>query len=186
MRAIGNWNSSLIELSLCKCTGVTDECLSFLVQSHKELRKLDITCCRKITCASIDSITSSCTSLTSLKMESCSMVSKDAFVLIGQRCQLLEELDVTDNEIDDEGLNLSPKLSFCMRMLSVDDSCCFVSLGLKAISRCSRLCSLKLGICINTTDDGLTHVGSGCSKLKELDLYRYVAFEIFTSNILTC
>ncbi|KAH7543680.1 hypothetical protein FEM48_Zijuj02G0210900 [Ziziphus jujuba var. spinosa] len=142
MRAIGNWNSSLIELSLCKCTGVTDECLSFLVQSHKELRKLDITCCRKITCASIDSITSSCTSLTSLKMESCSMVSKDAFVLIGQRCQLLEELDVTDNEIDDEGL--------------------------KAISRCSRLCSLKLGICINTTDDGLTMLGVAVQSSKSL------------------
>lgn len=73
------------------------------MQSHKELRKLDITCCRKITYASIDSITSSCTSLTSLKMESCSMVSKYAFVLIGQCCQLLEELDVTDNEIDNEG-----------------------------------------------------------------------------------
>lgn len=31
------------------------------------------------------------------------MVSKYAFVLIGQCCQLLEELDVTDNEIDNEG-----------------------------------------------------------------------------------
>lgn len=107
IRAIGNWHASLIELSLSKCTGVTDECLSFLVQTHKELRKLDITCCRKITYASIDSITSSCMSLTSLRMESCSAVSKDAFVFIGQRCQLLEELDVTDNEIDNEGFNLN-------------------------------------------------------------------------------
>ena len=93
------------ELSLSKCTGVTDECLSFLVKAHRQLLKLDITCCRKITYAAIDCITKSCTVLTSLRMESCSLVSKDAFLLIGQRCQFLEELDVTDNEIDDEGFD---------------------------------------------------------------------------------
>lgn len=146
IEGIGNWLASLKELSISKCSGVTDECLSFLVQTHKELRKLDITCCRKITYASIDSITNSCTSLTSLRMESCSLVSKDAFELIGQRCRLLEELDVTDNEIDNEGL--------------------------KSISTCSKLLTLKLAICLNITDDGLTHVANGCSMLKELDLYR--------------
>jgi hypothetical protein len=36
-------------------------------------------------------------------MESCSLVSREAFWLIGQKCRLLEELDLTDNEIDDEG-----------------------------------------------------------------------------------
>ncbi|GMN23499.1 hypothetical protein TIFTF001_000140 [Ficus carica] len=146
IKAIGNWNSSLVELSFSKCSGLTDECLVFLAQRHKELKKLDITCCRKITCASIDGVTKSCTSLTFLKMESCSLVPKEAFLFIGQRCSLLEELDVTDNEIDDEGL--------------------------KAISRCSKLRSLKLGICLNITDNGLVHVGNGCPKLKELDLYR--------------
>ncbi|EXB78511.1 hypothetical protein L484_011134 [Morus notabilis] len=146
INAIGNWNASLVELSFSKCSGLTDECLIFLAQRHKELKKLNITCCRKIACASIDGMTNSCTSLTSLKMESCSLIPKNAFVLIGQRCRLLEELDVTDNEIDNEGL--------------------------KAISRCSKLRSLKLGICLNITDDGLVHVGNGCSKLKELDLYR--------------
>ena len=112
IKAIGNWLASLKELSLSKCLGVTDECLSFLVQAHKELRKLDITCCRKITYASIDSITNSCTSLTSLRMESCSLVSKDAFVLIGQRCRFLEELDVTDNEIDNEGFTMGLSCPF--------------------------------------------------------------------------
>ncbi|KAK9279690.1 hypothetical protein L1049_013370 [Liquidambar formosana] len=81
-------------------------------------------------------------------MESCSLVPKETFALIGQCCQFLEELDVTDNEIDNEGL--------------------------KSISRCSKLSSLKIGICPNITDDGLTHVGMGCPKLTELDLYRSV------------
>ncbi|KAJ1419272.1 Leucine-rich repeat [Sesbania bispinosa] len=146
LRAIGNLCISLRELSLSKCLGVTDEALSFLVSKHKDLRKLDITCCRKITDVSIASIANSCISLTSLKMESCTLVSPEAFILIGQKCHYLEELDLTDNEIDDEGL--------------------------KSISRCSRLSSLKVGICLNITDRGLVHVGMCCSKLKELDLYR--------------
>lgn len=107
LRAIGSLCISLRELSLSKCLGVTDEALSFLVSKHKDLRKLDITCCRKITDGSIASIANSCTALTSLKMESCTLVPQQAFVLIGQKCHYLEELDLTDNEIDDEGLNLS-------------------------------------------------------------------------------
>lgn len=144
--AIGNRCISLKELSLCKCLGVTDEGLSSLVSKHRDLRKLDITCCRKITFVSIDHITNSCTSLISLRMESCVSVPREAFTLIGQRCHSLEELDLTDNEIDDEGL--------------------------KSISRCSKLSSLKLGICLNITNEGLTYVGMSCSKLVELDLYR--------------
>lgn len=146
VRAIANWRASLKELSLSKCAGVTDECVSTLVQKHNQLRKLDITCCRKITYASINSITSSCSSLVSLKMESCSLVPREAYVLIGKHCPYLEELDVTDNEIDNEGL--------------------------KSVSKCSRLSVLKLGICLNINDDGLSHIANGCPKIKELDLYR--------------
>ncbi|XP_030439568.2 F-box/LRR-repeat protein 3 [Syzygium oleosum] len=146
LKAIGNCCLSLTELSLSKCSGVTDDGLSFLVTKHKQLRKLDITCCRKITDVSIAHITSSCPALTSLRMESCTRVRKEAFVLIGQRCHALEELDLTDNEVDDEGL--------------------------KYIARCSKLSILKLGICLNITDEGLSHIGKSCSKLVELDLYR--------------
>lgn len=146
LKAIGNWCVSLRELSLSKCLGVTDEGLCSVVTKHKDLRKLDITCCRKITHVSISHITNSCASLTSLRMESCTLVPREAFVLIGQRCQYLEELDLTDNEIDDEGL--------------------------KSISKCTRLSTLKLGICLNITDHGLTNIGMCCSNLKELDLYR--------------
>ncbi|XVE97163.1 hypothetical protein REPUB_Repub02eG0287600 [Reevesia pubescens] len=146
LKTIGNWCVLLRELSLSKCSGVTDEGLSSVVMKNKDLRKLDVTCCRKITDVSIAQITNSCNSLTSLRMESCTLVSREAFVLIGQRCHMLEELDVTDNEIDNKGL--------------------------KYISRCSKLSNLKLGICLNITDEGLIHIGKGCLKLLELDLYR--------------
>lgn len=146
LKAIGRCCSSLTELSLSKCSGVTDEGLSSIVTRHRDLRKLDITCCRKITYATISHLTNSCSHLTSLRMESCTLVPREAFVLIGQQCHFLEELDLTDNEIDDEGL--------------------------KAISKCSQLSSLKIGICLNITDEGLAHIGMSCSKLIELDLYR--------------
>ncbi|XVE62090.1 hypothetical protein DITRI_Ditri06bG0091700 [Diplodiscus trichospermus] len=146
LKAIGNWCVSLTELSLSKCSGVTDEGLSSVLTKHTGLRKLDITCCRKLTDVSIAQITNSCKSLTSLMMESCILVSREAFILIGQQCHLLEDLDFTDNEIDDRGL--------------------------KYISRCSKLSNLKLGICLNITDEGLIYISSGCSKLLELDLYR--------------
>lgn len=103
LKAIGNWCASLREVSLSKCMGVTDEGLSSLVTKHKDLRKLDITCCRQITHKSIAQITNSCTSLTSFRMESCTLVPRESYVLIGQLCHLLEELDLTDNEVDDEG-----------------------------------------------------------------------------------
>lgn len=107
LKAIGNLCISLKELSLSKCLGVTDKALSFVVSKHRDLRKLDVTCCRKITDFSIASIANSCRSLTSLKMESCTLVPSEAYILIGQKCHYLEELDLTDNEIDDEGLLLS-------------------------------------------------------------------------------
>ncbi|KAI6670900.1 hypothetical protein NL676_005785 [Syzygium grande] len=149
MKAMVNCTTCLKELSLSKCLGVTDDCLSFLGQTQRELRKLDITCCRKITYASINSITSSFSFLCSLRMELCTLVSRDAYLLIGWRCQNLEELDLTDNNIDDEVL--------------------------MSISRCSHLRSLKLGVCAKITDDGLKHIGRSCLNLTELDLYRSMA-----------
>ncbi|KOM47214.1 hypothetical protein LR48_Vigan07g091800 [Vigna angularis] len=145
LKAIGYSCNSLKELNLSKCVGVTDENVSFLVKTNKNLEKLDITCCRTLTPEFIPNLTNSCLRLTSLRMESCSLISREGFLFIGQ-CQLLEELDVTDTEIDD--------------------------IGLCSISRCTKLSSLKLGICLMITDKGLKHIANSCSELKNLDLYR--------------
>ncbi|CAD6269072.1 unnamed protein product [Miscanthus lutarioriparius] len=145
LKAIGTSCVSLRELSLSKCSGVTDTELSFAVSRLKNLLKLDITCCRNITDVSLAAITSSCTSLVSLRMESCSRVSSGALQLIGKHCSHLEELDLTDSDLDGEGL--------------------------KALARCSKLSSLKIGICLKISD-GLTHIGRSCPKLHDIDLYR--------------
>lgn len=146
LKAIGTSCVSLRELSLSKSSGVTDTELSFVVSRLKNLLKLDITCCRSITDVSLAAITSSCTSLISLRMESCSHVSSGALQLIGKHCSHLEELDLTDSDLDDEGL--------------------------KALARCSELSSLKIGICLKISDEGLSHIGRSCPKLREIDLYR--------------
>ncbi|CAM0152185.1 unnamed protein product [Urochloa decumbens] len=146
LKAVGSSCVSIRELSLSKCSGVTDTELSFAVLKLKDLQKLDITCCRNITDVSVAAITGSCTSLISLRMESCNHVSSGALQLIGKHCSRLEELDLTDSDLDDEGL--------------------------KAVAGCSNLSSLKIGICLRISDEGLAHIGKSCPKLRDIDLYR--------------
>ncbi|KAL3656075.1 hypothetical protein CASFOL_000471 [Castilleja foliolosa] len=57
LKAIANGCVSLQELNLSKCMGVTDEGLSSVVTKHKDMKKLDITCCRKITKMSLANVT---------------------------------------------------------------------------------------------------------------------------------
>ncbi|XP_024525365.1 F-box/LRR-repeat protein 3 [Selaginella moellendorffii] len=65
--------------------------------------------------------------------------------LLIDRCSCLEELDVTDCNIDDAGL--------------------------ECIAKCRFLKTLKLGFC-KVSDNGTEHVGRNCSNLIKLDLYR--------------
>ena len=44
--------------------------------------------------------------------------------------------------------------------------------GLKALAGCSNLSSLKIGICLRISDEGLTYIGKSCPKLRDIDLYR--------------
>lgn len=44
--------------------------------------------------------------------------------------------------------------------------------GLEYLSRCSKLRSLKLGLCMNISDKGLCLIASNCKNIYELDLYK--------------
>ncbi|KAJ4807511.1 F-box/LRR-repeat protein 3 [Rhynchospora pubera] len=148
LKSLANSCISLKELSLSKCSGVTDEGISVIVAKHKDLMKLDATCCRYITDLTLAAITSSCASLVSLSMESCTKVTCEGFRLIGRHCPKLEELNLTDTDLDDEGLT--------------------------SLSQCRNLTSLKIGICLKITDEGLIQIGRSCPHLQELDLYRSI------------
>ncbi|KAK4782548.1 hypothetical protein SAY86_016650 [Trapa natans] len=138
---------NLSEIGLSKCTGVTDIGIIQLVSGSSNLRLLDLTCCHSITDAAVFSVSNSCRNLTCLKLESCSIITEKGLYYLGSFCLLLEELDLTD----------------CS---------CINNTGLKYLSRCSKLRSLKLGLCMCISDQGLCHIASNCKNIYELDLYK--------------
>lgn len=85
-------------------------------------------------------------------------------------------------------MKLMMKVFPLLLVCAIEDCCLirnlmlFLCAGLKSISRCSELSSLKLGICLNITDNGVFRVGMCCSKLTEVDLYRFVAFDLNEST----
>ncbi|KAK9292319.1 hypothetical protein L1049_020285 [Liquidambar formosana] len=136
----------LAEMGLSKCIGVTDMGIMLLVSGCFNLKILNLTCCNSITDAAISAIADSCRKLLCLKLESCNLITGKSLEWLGSCCLQLEELDLTD--------------------------CCGVNdRGLNYLSRCSELLSLKLGLCANISDKGLSYIASNCSKIRELDLY---------------
>ncbi|KAH9305577.1 hypothetical protein KI387_009981, partial [Taxus chinensis] len=146
LESIGKSCKSLQELSLSKCSGVTDEGISVLVASCRDLKIMDLTCCHNLTDVAVSAIATFCRYISCLKMESCSLVTETSLNVLGDSCHFLEVIDLTDSSINNTGL--------------------------KFMSRCSKLTTLKLGICQNISDEGLKYIGAHCSNLRELDLYR--------------
>ncbi|ERN03177.1 hypothetical protein AMTRI_Chr02g220560 [Amborella trichopoda] len=147
--SIGLSLKNLVELSLSKCPGVTDQGIIELLNGCNSLRSLDLTCCHQITDVAILAIGTSCRDLICLKLESCDLISDMGLQELGSGCPSLSELDLTD-------------------CFNINDS------GLKYVSQCSHLRSLKLGLCLNLSNKGLVHIGTGCKELQELDLYRCI------------
>ncbi|KAF6141243.1 hypothetical protein GIB67_024327 [Kingdonia uniflora] len=147
LHAIGVNCTNLVEIGLSKCEGVTDEGIVGLVPGCGNLEIVDLTCCNSITDMALSAIANSCRSLVCIKLESCGFISEKGLDQLASYCSHLEEIDLTD----------------CS---GVNDR------GMVCLSRCSGLISLKLGLCLNISDKGLSHIGSSCTKLQELDLYR--------------
>ena len=138
LNSIGKSCKSLRELSLSKCNGLTDEGISALVGGCRGLKMLDITCCRDLTDVAITAVATSCGDFSCLKMESCALVIDTSLNILGDRCPLLELIDLTD--------------------------CSVSNTGLKSISGCTGLTTLKLGLCENISNEGLNLYW--CSLLK--------------------
>ncbi|XAR49162.1 hypothetical protein NMG60_11032256 [Bertholletia excelsa] len=137
----------LVELGLSKCKGVTDLGLIQLSSSCPNIEILNLTCCDAITDVAISAVADSCRKLWCLQLESCNLLTEKSLFSLGSYCLLLKDLDLTD-------------------CLGVNDT------GLSHLSKCSGLLYLKLGLCTNISDKGLSFVASNCSKICELDLYR--------------
>ncbi|KAL7003119.1 hypothetical protein U1Q18_004276 [Sarracenia purpurea var. burkii] len=137
----------LIEIGLSKCKGVTDMGIIQLVPACPNLKILNLTCCHSITDAAIFAIAVYCRNLLCLKVKSCNLLTEKSLDILGSYSLLLEDLDLTDcSGVNDSGLN--------------------------CLSKCSELLCLKLGLCINISDKGLSFIASNGTKIRELDLYR--------------
>ncbi|CAI9103460.1 OLC1v1001942C1 [Oldenlandia corymbosa var. corymbosa] len=137
----------LVEIGLGKCKGVTDKGILQLVSGCTNLRMFNLTCCGDITDIAISGIAKSCLNLVCLKLECCNLLSERSLYCLGSFSVLLEELDLTD-------------------CFGVND------VGLSYLSKCSNLVRLKLGLCTNISDKGLSYIASYCKQICELDLYR--------------
>ncbi|XP_047977514.1 F-box/LRR-repeat protein 3-like [Salvia hispanica] len=146
LKIISNNCKCLTEVGLGKCR-VTDTGIWHLVSGCVNLKVLDLTCCSDLTDSAILAIARSCRDLSCLKLECCNLLGEGSLNHLGSHCRFLEEIDLTDCS----GIN---------------------DIGLKYLSRCSELVSLKLGLCVNISDKGLSYMASNCSKIRELDLYR--------------
>ncbi|XP_072075377.1 F-box/LRR-repeat protein 3 isoform X4 [Arachis hypogaea] len=149
LQTIGKNCKFIVELGLSKCIGVTNMGILHLVSGCGSLKILDLTCCRSITDAAISTIADTCPDLVCLRLESCDMVTENCIYHLGSSCLLLEELDLTDCS----GIN---------------------DIALKYLSGCSELVRLKLGLCTNISNIGLSQIAYNCRKMAELDLYRCV------------
>ncbi|XP_047327228.1 F-box/LRR-repeat protein 3-like [Impatiens glandulifera] len=138
---------SLVEVGLSKCKGVTDSGLRLLAEACSSLRHVNLTCCNSITDLSIISISQFCKGLLILQLEACILISYTSLRCLGVCSSQLKELDLTD----------------CS---GVNDT------GLRFLSGCSQLACLKLGLCTNISDEGLSYIASKCRNIHELDLYR--------------
>ncbi|KAK4402160.1 F-box/LRR-repeat protein 3 [Sesamum angolense] len=137
----------LTEIWLGKCQGVTDAGIMQLVSGCGNLKVINLTCCGDLSDSAILAISDSCRDLLCLKLECCNLLSEWSLDYIGSRCFLLEEVDLTDCP----GIN---------------------DIGLNYLSKCLGLVSLKLGLCTNVSDKGLSYIALNCRKIRELDLYR--------------
>lgn len=182
---------TLKELSLSKCIGVNDEAVYGVLKGCARLERLDLTCCHFITDRTMCFIANFCRQLRSLKMESCGLVTEQGISLIGQRLFLLEELNLTDCEVNDQcrckrtrRVRSASAHLFSFSLLnrgmmdhrSLDFSHLLLSMiaGLEKLANCTALKVLKLAYCTDITDVGLQHIGLTCRDLREIDLYRYV------------
>ncbi|XP_051114758.1 F-box/LRR-repeat protein 3 [Andrographis paniculata] len=136
----------LSEIGLSKCR-VTDAGIVQLVNGCTNLKVLNLTCCSDLTDDAIFAVANYCQGLLCLQLECCNLLTERSLDYLASRCFLLKEIDLTDCS----GVN---------------------DIGLKYLSKCTELKSLKLGLCMNITDKGLSYIASNCFEIREMDVYR--------------
>lgn len=103
LKTIGLNCKNLVEISLSKCRGVTDEGICELVSNCVDLMTIDLTCCGLISDKALSAISTNCKKLQCLWLESCSLVTEHGLDQIATSCTGLKKIDLTDCTVNDAG-----------------------------------------------------------------------------------
>ncbi|TQD76841.1 hypothetical protein C1H46_037621 [Malus baccata] len=171
--AVGCRKLRLINLKWC--LRVSDLGVGLLAVKCKDLRSLDLSYL-PITDRCLPSIFE-LQYLEDLVLEGCFSIDDDGLSAFKHGCKSLKKLDISScQNISHVGLSaLTSGSDGCLEQLVLSyGSPVTLALAdsLGKLPTCSNLSSLKVGICLNITDDGIVNIGMRCSKLVELDLYR--------------
>ncbi|KAJ8461069.1 hypothetical protein OPV22_033995 [Ensete ventricosum] len=171
----------LEDVALVGCLSIDDEGLVTLKQEFKSLQVLDMSNCQHVSHAAFSSMLNKVPGLRQMSLAyNClvthslgSSLQKEGLRLISQCCHLLEELDLTDNDLDDEGLPSRDVKSYGFPLLQIinlayctgttDDS-------LRSLSKCSNLDTLEIRGCPQVSSLSLAAISVGCQKLTNLGI----------------
>ncbi|XP_071691522.1 F-box/LRR-repeat protein 3-like isoform X2 [Rutidosis leptorrhynchoides] len=159
-------------LSMAGCGLVGDEGLHFIGNGCPSLQTLDVSRCEHVSSTGLISVTRGCKSLQKLNagyyfLEISTTVSHNLKDL-----KQLKTVRVDGARVNDYFFQMIS--TNCLLLVEVGLSKCegVNDSGLENLSNCMKLRCLRLGICTDISNKGLSYIGSNCKNLIELDLYR--------------
>ncbi|KFK26555.1 hypothetical protein AALP_AA8G263800 [Arabis alpina] len=156
---------------------VSDSSLETLSSSCRSLTEVGMSRCVHVTDIGMMGLARYCLNLKTLNLACCGFVTDVAISAVAVSCRNLETLKLEScHKITEKGLQSLGSYSKLLQELDLTDCYGVNDRGLEYISNCSNLLRLKLGLCSHFSDKGLFHIGSKCFKLLELDLYRCTGF----------
>ncbi|KAK9837683.1 hypothetical protein WJX74_002890 [Apatococcus lobatus] len=165
----------LQDISLRRCSSLTDDALSTLLRSqHRphQVRVLDLSSCHQLTDSGLGSLVWQGRSLTHLHLSSCAELSDRTFAVLGQCCPGLEHLGACGCErITDSGLIQLTQGARKLKMLNLGWCEALTDVGIASISEhCQDLLHLDLCGCLKVGDMGVQTLAS-LRSLQSLSLH---------------
>ncbi|KAI3987236.1 hypothetical protein MKX01_031720 [Papaver californicum] len=177
-----NEAKNLEKLWLSRCVLISDMGIGCIAVGCKKLKLLDLKWCFSLSDLGVGLVAVKCKQLQSLDLSYIPITNKCLPTIF--QLPFLKSIDdeglanIRQGSMSLETLNMSncPNVSHvCLSAVTngaISLRQLIIAYGSPSISRGSRLSVLRIGICLNITDEGLIHVGTHCPKLIELDLYR--------------
>jgi len=189
--------STLRHLDMSKCVGVTDEHLSPILLSCKNLENLNLADCPDLTDASLDLISTHLrNSLKSLNLSGCLGITPQGVELLLPLFPRMSELQIAHLNLTDDTFAHLPPFPDLLH-LDISHNAKITDAGILALARgCPRLQTLvcdgmrtggspmspAFGKC-SVTVNSLAHLRKHCPHLRTLSLSGTIGFDIHSSHL---